>query len=67
MLDQQSCFKIFSIGAPLKSASEIDADLVEWALTVLMSIPAFFRTFSNQPEIVDDTTGLWGLTKLGKS
>ena len=31
-----------------------------------MPIPAFF-TFFNQSEIVEDTTGLCGLTKLGKS
>ena len=67
MLDQQPRFKIYSIGAPLKSALEIDADLVEWALKVLMSIPAFYRIFFNQPEIVEDTTGLCGLTKLSKS
>ena len=67
LLDQQPCFKISSIGTPLKSALEVDADLVEWALKVLMSIPAFFRIFFNQPEIVEDTTGLCGLTKLSKS
>ena len=67
LLDQQPRFTIFSIGAPLKSALEEDADLVEWALKVLMSIPAFFRTFFNQSEIVKNTTDLCGLTKLRKS
>ena len=32
-----------------------------------MSIPAFLRTFFNQPEIVEGTTGLCGFTKLSKS
>ena len=67
MLDQQPRFKISSIGAPLKSALEGDADLVQWVLKVLMSIPASFRTFFNQTEKVVDTAGLCGLTKLSKS
>ena len=67
LLDQQHSFKISSIGAPLKSALEVDADQVESALKVLMSIPAFFKTFFNQPEIVEDTNGLCGLRKIGKS
>ena len=29
LLDQQPCFKISSIRAPLEFASEVDADLVE--------------------------------------
>ena len=60
-MDQEPRFKISSVGAPLKSALEVGADLVESVLKVLMSIPAFFRTFFNQPEIVEDTTGLCGL------
>ena len=67
LLDQQPHFKVSSYGALLKSALEIDVDLVEWALKVLMSIPAFFRIFFNQPEKVEDTTGLYGLTKVCKN
>ena len=37
-----------------------------WALKVPMSIPAFLRKFFNQTEIVEDTTGLCGLTKHSK-
>ena len=62
MLDQQPRFKISSIKAPLKSALEVDADLVECALKVSMSIPAFLGYFFNRPEIAVDTTGLCGLT-----
>ena len=73
MLDQQPRFKISSIGLPLKSFLEVDADLVEWALKVPMPIPAFLRTFPQspaflyEPKIVECTTGLCGLTKLSKS
>ena len=66
MLDQKSGFKIYSVGA-LKSFLEVNADLVEWTLNVPMSIPEFLRTFFNKPEIVEDITSLFGLTKLTRS
>ena len=45
LLEKQPRFKISSIGPPLKYALEVDADLVECALKVSMSIPAFLRHF----------------------
>ena len=62
LLEKQPRFKISSIGPPLKYALEVDADLVECALKVSMSIPAFLGHFFNRPEIAVDTTGLCGLT-----
>ena len=45
LIDQHLRFKISSIGAPLKSTLEADADLVEWTLKVSMSTPYFLRAF----------------------
>ena len=67
MLNQKPRFNFVSIGEPLNSALERDADLVDWALKVPMSIPAFLRTFFDQLEIMKDTTGLCGLIILSKS
>ena len=67
MLDQQLSFEIPWIGTPLKSVLKVDADLVEWTLKVPMSVPAFIKTIFNQPEIVEDATGLCELTKLIKN
>ena len=42
----------------LKSVLKVDPDLIEWTLKVIMSIPAF------HPEIVENTTILYGSTNL---
>ena len=50
-----------------KHALEIDAYLVEWALKVLVSIPDSMSVVCNQPDIVEETTGLWRWIKLNES
>ena len=56
-----------SIEAPCKSALEVDADLVEWALEEPVSTPDFMRIVFSHPDIEEETTGLWGRIKLNKS
>ena len=47
-------------------AFELEADLLEWALnkSVLISACLRVRVFVSQPDIVQDTTALWGLMEL---
>ena len=60
---EQPRFVISSIGAPLKSV----ADLAEWSLKVLMTIPAFKFQNIFEPAWNSERPGLCGLTKLSKS
>ena len=45
---------------PLNAALDDDADLVECAENILVSIPAAVISFLSQPAIVQETTGLCG-------
>ena len=47
-----------SIEAPCNPALEVEADLVERALKVLVSIPDFMRIVFSYPDIAEETTGL---------
>ena len=66
LLDQDPYFKMTSIEAPCKSALEVAADLVEWVLKVLVSVPGFMKIVFRHPDIVEETTGLWQWIKLKK-
>ena len=53
--------------SPANPAFDVEAECVECPLKILVSTPASLRTFSIHPDIVQLTTGLWGLTKINKS
>ena len=52
---------------PANPAFDVEAERVECPLRILVSIPASLRIFLIHPNIVELTTGLWGLAKLNKS
>ena len=52
---------------PANPAFDVEAERLECPLKILVSIPACLRTFLIHPDIVELTTGLWGLTKFNKS
>ena len=52
---------------PANPAFDVEAERVECPLKMLVSILASLRPFLIHPDIVELTTGLWGLTKLNKS
>ena len=64
---QHPLFKMSSIEAPSTPVLEVDADLVGWALTVLVSTPDFMRIVFSRSDIVEETTDFWGWIKLNKS
>ena len=45
------------------AAAVVDAPRTEWALKILLSIPAAFIKFLNQRPSVVEVTGLWGRMK----
>ena len=53
--------------SPANPAFDVEAERVECPLKNLVSIPASLRTFLIYPDIVELTTGLWGLKKLNES
>ena len=53
--------------SPANPAFHVEVERVECPLKILVSIPASLRTFLIHPDLVELTTGLWGLIKLNKS
>ena len=58
---------MYVIKSTAKPAFDVDAELVECLLKILVSILASLRIFLVHPDIVELTTGLWGLTKRNTS
>ena len=54
-------FRISCSDRPLKQALEVDADLVECAVYIAVSIPANLNDTLSHPATVELLTGLWGL------
>ena len=60
---QSAALKMSSVVTPCIDAADVLAPLTEWALNVLVSIPAEVVTSFNHVAIVDDVTGWWGFIK----
>ena len=57
-MDQDTHFTMFLFQASCKHDLEVDADLVERAIKVPVSIPDFTRLVLSHGDIVKETTGL---------
>lgn len=55
------------MGSPHKPTLEVDADLVERALNIVISIPESFMTSFTQPTVVVLTNSWCGFAKFNKS
>ena len=66
-IDQEPLSKISHNERPDTVAFEVEAALVECPLKIFSSTPANFNTVFTHPEIVEETTSLYGLMAPSKS
>ena len=58
--ERSPALRISEVVIPAFAAVDVEAHVMEWALNVFVSLPAFERRVFNHLAVVDEVAALWG-------